>query len=134
MQIEAGPKPRRLLSTETLRVVILALMTVLIWCYAENRWTAQAWETPVEYYMDRGATDVLSLFAGIKAASDGDYVPFTSKMEPSLGAPYTGNWNDYPNNEQIQVFLTGLLAEGIGIFAAANCSFRRSWCKRQVPG
>ncbi len=121
MQIEAGPKAtRRPLSKEILRITILALVTVLVWCYAEHRWTAQAWDTPVEYYADRGAMDVLSLFAGIKAATDGHYVPWASKINPSLGAPYAANWNDYPNNEQIQVFFTGLLAGFIGIFAAAN--------------
>ena len=120
MHPDAGPKASRLLSKETLRIAILALATILIWCGVEHRWTAEAWRTPVEYYADRGAVDVLSLFAGIKAAADGYYVPFASKTNPWLGAPFVANWNDYPNNEQIQVFLTGMLADTIGVFAAAN--------------
>src|ERR1017187_8698748 len=103
MQIDAGPKASRLRSRETLKIVILALVTVLVWCGVEHRWSAQAWRTPVEYYMDPGAMDVLSVFSGIKAAADGNYIPFASKINPSLGAPYPASWNDYPNNEQIQV-------------------------------
>ena len=56
----------------------------------------------------------------LKAASDGDGIPLKVKLNPRIGAPFGASWNDYPNNEQIQVFLTGMLADSIGLFAAAN--------------
>ena len=122
MQTAAAPKTSRLFTKETLRIAVLALVTALIWCCVEDRWTPQEWGTPVEYYRDAGAMDILSVFAGIKAASDDNYIPFASKFNPRLSAPYGASWNDYPNNEQIQVFLTGLLADSIGLCAAANAA------------
>ena len=120
MHIDTATKTSRLFSRETFRIVILALLTVLIWCAVEDRWSAEAWRTPVEYYSDPGAMDILSVFATIKAAADGDYIPLKLKFNPHLSAPYGASWNDYPNNEQIQGFLTGMLADSVGLFAAAN--------------
>lgn len=114
------PGTSRILSRESLRVAALVLVTVLIWCAVEHRWSARDWQIPVEYHNDPGAVDIFTVLASIKAASDGDYIPFKEKLNPRLGAPYGASWNDYPNNEQIQVFLTGMLADSIGLFPAAN--------------
>jgi phosphoglycerol transferase len=39
---------------------------------------------------------------------------------PQLGAPFTGNWNDFPLTEKPFFTLAGMLANIIGLFAAAN--------------
>ena len=63
---------------------------------------------------------MLSLFATIKAASEGHVLPFVFNNVPELGAPHTADWNDYPLTEKPLVILTGWLARAIGVFAAAN--------------
>ncbi|HWB58669.1 MAG TPA: hypothetical protein VG733_04220 [Chthoniobacteraceae bacterium] len=122
MQTAPARKTSFFLSKETLRIAVLALAAVLIWCAVEDRWTAEAWNTPVEYFKDPGAMDILSVLASIKAASEGNYTPLALKSNPRLGAPYGASWNDYPNNEQFQLFFTGLLADSIGLMAAANAA------------
>ena len=56
------PKTSRLFSKEALRFAALALAAALIWCAVEHRWSGQDWQTPVEYYNDPGAVDILSVF------------------------------------------------------------------------
>jgi hypothetical protein len=113
-------KESRLLSLETLRILALIAVCAVVWCFAQDRWTHAAWQVPVEYKDDTGAMDVMAVFAGFKAAGDGDLIPFKSKTNPDLGAPFIANWNDYPDNEQLQYFLCGLLVDTIGLFPAAN--------------
>lgn len=120
--MEQTPRPKRSLSfsPDTLRMIALALVTALIWCWAEHRWTASQWQLPVEYMKEQGSMDTMSVFAAIKTTADGYCFPFASKENPWLGAPFVANWNDYPNNEQVQYFLAGVLADSVGLFAAAN--------------
>ena len=103
-----------------LRIAILAAIAVLLACGLNGRWTVKDWATPIEYGVDGPASDVKSLFAGIKAASEGHFFPFLSKRNPQLGAPYIANWDDYPCTEQFHVFIAGILAKAIGVFAAVN--------------
>ena len=35
----------------------------------------------------------------LRAASELDYLPFLSRTNFRLGAPFTANWNDYPMYE-----------------------------------
>ena len=56
----------------------------------------------------------------IKAASEGDFIPFLTKYPARLGAPYVANWNDWPVFGEEVVFGLGMVAKGIGLFPAAN--------------
>ena len=100
--------------------VMLAVLTMLIWCANYNRWTSESWHTPLTYNADPLKGDVLSIFAAVKVASEGHFFPILFRNIPELGAPYIANWNDLPLPEILQFTITGMLASLVGIFAAVN--------------
>ena len=113
--------PFSFVAPDLLRGAALALFTVLVWCTIMNRWSAEAWRTPLEYIANpEKSNDVLFYFAEVKAAVDGHYWPLIPKKVPELGAPFGADWGDYPVTEQVLIFATGLIARFVGIFAACN--------------
>ncbi len=80
----------------------------------------ESWQTPLTYLSQPEKGDVLTLFAGVKAAKEGHLHPFLFTNVPELGAPYIANWDDFPVTEKPLIYLTGFLARFIGLFAAAN--------------
>ena len=106
---------------EVVRYAALAVICIAIWCTVYDRWSADAWNVPIEYGVQQpDRSDVVADLAGFKAARDGHYWPMMFHNEPHLGAPYTGNWNDYPSPEDFMIWGTGILASIVGVFAAAN--------------
>jgi phosphoglycerol transferase len=86
-------------------------------------WTQSAWRLPTTYngpYAGRDKSDIIVYSAFIRAARDGHFAPFCSKFVPELGAPFTANWNDWPFLEYVPLYLIGVLARAVGIFAALN--------------
>jgi len=107
---------------DLIRSVVLAVLSILIWCTAYNRWTIASWQTPIDYLADSDRGDVLDNLARIKAAGDGHLWPLFFSNVPELGAPHGANWNDYPVSAKPLICLTGLLGRMTGLFAAANFS------------
>ena len=105
---------------DLIRAALLVVFTILFWCTSYHRWTAESWQTTLTYLSDPAKGDVLSHLAWIKAARDGHISPFFFNNIPELGAPHIANWDDYPLTEKPLIILTGWLARGIGLFAAAN--------------
>jgi len=113
----------RLSEPKNVPVVILAslaFVAFLLACGFNERLTLREWRLPIEYGVDGPASDVKSIFAGVKAASEGHYIPFLSKQNPQLGAPHVAVWDDYPCTEQFHILIAGILARAIGVFAAVN--------------
>src|ERR1700719_654351 len=103
-------------------ILLFAVITTS-WCSANSMWNTAAWNLPSAYLgPDRGRSksDVLLHLAFIRAARDGHFVPVRSKIVPELGAPYEGNWNDWPIIEEFPIYAMGLMARSLGIFAALN--------------
>jgi hypothetical protein len=96
----------------------LAALVSLLWCLAYGRTSRTAWETPVSYQ-----GDAWLVLATLKLAQDGHVLPFLAIRVPELGAPYVGNWNDFPDflrQHKVQLWLAGRLARAFGLFAASN--------------
>lgn len=96
---------------------MLALIVIVTvgWCFVRDRTTAENWGVPLDY---RG--DAPQIMGWIKAASEGDYIPFWGETISRLGAPYYANWNDYPMYEKILTFFLGMVARCIGVFQTSN--------------
>jgi hypothetical protein len=92
----------------------LVLVVAAIWLTHRDRWTD--FDLPTSY--DGG--DSLQFLGWAKASQEGDYLPLRSKLVSRLGAPFVANWNDYPIYEEPIIWLTGRLANGIGLFPAVN--------------
>ena len=99
----------------SLRLLALVLTVAFVWCLNWDRLSLKNWSVPIDYYEDSPMA-----LTFIKSAADGEWVPFLSKNVSRLGAPYTGNWNDWPVWGDEVFFPSGLVARGIGLFAAAN--------------
>jgi hypothetical protein len=94
---------------------LLAAGLALVWCLAYGRTNRVAWTTPVSYQGDGWF-----VLATLKAARDGHVVPFVPITVPELNAPFGANWNDFLRQHKLQLWLAGVLARGLGLFAAAN--------------
>jgi phosphoglycerol transferase len=97
------------------RVAALAAAAVLIWVAYHQRWTPASWHVPTDYYVDAHET-----LARLKAASEGDIVPFAPQVIERLGAPFGAHWNAYPTPDKPLMALLGALVHAVGLFAAAN--------------
>jgi hypothetical protein len=99
----------------------LIVLSAVIWCTITNRWSTEAWRTPLEYIDNpESIGDALFYFTEVKAAKDNYYWPILEKKYPQLGAPGVAVWGDYPTTEEMIIFITGLFARVVGIFAACN--------------
>jgi len=106
---------RKLKLATVLRLVGLVVIVSFCWGMARDRLRLENWRVPFDYN-----GDALQILGWIKAASEGDYIPFWKETIHRLGAPYEANWNDYPMYEKILTFGLGMVARGTGIFIASN--------------
>jgi hypothetical protein len=116
----ANPSPaalhkRRLSLAEWPSWVLLLVIVTLLWCTAYNRWTADAWKTPVAY-----GGDAWAVMANAKAFASGEVRPIVLKYPASLGAPFVANWNDYPSPAEGIFVWAGILVRFFGILAGSN--------------
>jgi len=102
-------------------IAALLALVVLAWCTGTGRWSAADWNTPTQY-LDGFYCDVVSTLAGMKATADGHFLPLSWKTVPELGAPFDGNWTDWPSIEEFPGLLFGLLGKTFGLFAGLNLS------------
>lgn len=101
-------------------VSVLALVAIVIagWCAGTGRWNAASWQTPLKY-LEVHYNDVLLSLANLKAAQEGDVLPFW-KIVPRLGAPFEASWNDFPSNEDLLWGFAGAMAKLFGLFAGLH--------------
>ena len=114
------PETWRRLRPDFFRALALIPVVILIWCTLYDRWTVASWETPLVYAFPQNMADVMLDLGWFKAASGGHIFPLLFTNVPQLGTPHIANWDDYPLTEKPLICATGLLANFIGLFAAAN--------------
>lgn len=98
-----------------LRIPMLAAVIAILWCVMNHRTSLWSWNVPLNY-----GGDNFFVMAQVKDAAEGHYWPVLPKYNPSLGAPGTANWNDFPVTESTLIFFMGCLARMFGLFAACN--------------
>jgi len=97
------------------RAVMLSLLTAALWCWQHDRLGWANWSVPLDY---KG--DSLEILARIKAAAEGDLVPFGSHIMHRLGAPFGADWNEYPGSDDLANYGLGLVARVLGVAATSN--------------
>ena len=95
---------------------------ITAWGLAHDRLTPGSWRVPLGY-----SGDNLQMLTWIRAASEFDYVPFASRTNSRLGAPYQANWNDYPMYEPVVTFLIGMAARCTDLITASNLGILASF-------
>jgi len=96
------------------RLLLLALAVCALWLTLENRWGSKF------CYPTRYTGDSHYILGMMKLAKDGDLGLFTHITTKSLGAPFIGQLNDFPQTERMIVWLGGQVARAIGLMPAAN--------------
>jgi hypothetical protein len=101
-------------------VTVLVTVCTLAWCWANDKWTLASLAMPAAYTSEPQKADVIHMLALMKATTEGNFWPLVWKQVPELGAPFDGNWNDWPMVEETVVLCHGLLAKTFGLFAGLN--------------
>lgn len=114
-QSELDPKRGWQNPTDWYWLAVLLCIASLAWCAAYNRWTAEAWKTPIVYQ-----GDALLHMAATKTFASGEAHPILLKFPTSLGAPLGANWNDFPITEEGIFLWCGLLVRLFGVFIGSN--------------
>jgi len=96
------------------RLLLLATTVCAVWLTIENRWGSH-FSLPTRY--DYDAHLVLGM---MKLAQQGELGLFSPIYTNSLGAPFTGQLNDWPQAERAIVWLGGQIARMIGLMPASN--------------
>jgi hypothetical protein len=104
-------------------VAALCGLSLIAWCAANDKWTRAAWSLPTAYTNDPEKADFFANACYVKAAGNWYCLPFVWKNIPELGAPATGNWNDFPTMDETVQAAQWLLARAFGLFAGLNASF-----------
>jgi len=97
-----------------IRLLLLALTVCAVWLTIEERWGSN-FQFPTRYVGD--SHYILGM---MKLAKDGDLGLFTHITTQSLGAPFIGQLNDFPEVERAIVWLGGQIAKVSGLIPAAN--------------
>jgi len=96
------------------RLLFLALIVCTLWLMIEDRW-GRNFSIPTRY-----TGDSHYILAMMKLAQEGDLGLFTHITTESLGAPFTGQLNDFPEVERVIIWTGGQMARLIGLMPAAN--------------
>ncbi len=99
----------------------LSLVVFCAWAAVFDKWSPTAFTRPIGYVLDGMFT--LSL---VKAGADFAFVPFFSKENPQLGAPFVANWNDFPLSDDHVFFFWGQVSRLTGVIAALNLAYLTS--------
>lgn len=95
--------------------LLLAVLVAAVWVWFYAKTTASSWQYPVSFNGDS-----LETFARIKAASEGDWLPFQAHVIQRLGAPFGANWNTYAEADLPLFAGMGWLSRHLGMFETAN--------------
>jgi phosphoglycerol transferase len=110
-----APRSGRSLRSEWGWWMSLFLVVFVVWCAAYNRWTLEAWITPVSYTGDSWGE-----MAAAKTFASGEVLPILPKYPSSLGAPFVASWNDYPIIEEGVFSWYALFVRLFGVFTGSN--------------
>ncbi len=88
-----------------------------ITCLKYGLTESAAWKVPSLYQDD--ALYILALFT---AASRHECIPYTSFIVSTLGAPFSGNWNDYPVTSPGLLLFCGFISKWFGLGFASNAT------------
>jgi len=98
----------------SVRLLLLALTVCAVWLTIEDRWGSN-FQFPTRY-----VDDCHYILAMMKLSKEGDLGLFTHITTRSLGAPFIGQLNDFPEVERVIVWLGGQIAKVSGLIPAAN--------------
>jgi len=97
------------------------LGTVLLaWCSATAIWSPAGFARPAAYLEDPGKSDIVAVYAGLRAGAAGEATPYFWKRVSRLNAPFEANWSDWPSLDELHGLVLVVAAKLFGVFAGLN--------------
>lgn len=118
LQAAAAPAPcwyQRPRLRRTGLCLALVVLTALIWCGTEHRFSRAAWHLPQDY-----SGDSLEVLARQQAAAEWNLLPGWHSRVDRLGAPYGAEWSEYPAPDDVWMLALGQLSRLTGMGVASN--------------
>lgn len=100
----------------------LLLAVLVTWCFANAAWSIADWGRPPAYLEDPSKSDIVAVYAGMKAGAAGEASPFFWKSVSRLNAPFTANWTDWPSLDELHVAVLATFAKVFGVFGGLNAA------------
>jgi hypothetical protein len=113
---------RRGLIVTWLPLAGLLVGVLLAWCSATSTWSAPDFGRPAAYVEDPSKSDIVAVYTGLKAVTEGEASPFFWKTVSRLNAPFTANWTDWPSLDELHGLALLILANVFGVFGGLNAA------------
>jgi len=111
--------PPSVLARARLPAGLLGLVLVG-WCAATETWTLAEFARPPAYLENPAKSDIIAVYAGLRAGAAGEATPFFWKRVSRLNAPFEASWNDWPSLDELHGAVLVACARGFGVFAGLN--------------
>ena len=98
----------------------LLVATLLAWCSSTAIWSPADFGRPAAYLEDPSKSDIVAVYTGLKAGTEGQATPFLWKTVRRLNAPFEANWTDWPSLDELHGLALVLLANMFGVFGGLN--------------
>jgi hypothetical protein len=108
------------IATRWLPLAGLLGLVLIGWCASTATWSPADLVRPPAYLEDPSKSDIVAVYAGLKAGTEGQALPFTWKTVSRLNAPFTANWTDWPSLDELHGLVLMLAARFFGVFGGLN--------------
>jgi hypothetical protein len=95
-------------------------LVLLGWCAATGTRSPADLGRPPAYLEDPSKSDIIAVFAGLKAGTEGEATPFLWKTVRRLNAPFEANWTDWPSLDELHGLVLVLAARIFGVVGGLN--------------
>lgn len=95
---------------------------LLAWCVATATSSFTAFGRSAAYLEDPNKSDIVWVYATLKANTDGESLPLLWKTVSRLNAPFTANWTDWPSLDELHGLALLILAKVFGVFGGLNAA------------
>ena len=103
-------------------LAVLLGLVGLAWCASTANWSPVDFGRPAAYLEDPSKSDIIAVYTGIKASTDGEAAPFAWKTVFRLNAPFAANWTDWPSLDELHGLALLILAKVFGVFGGLNAA------------
>jgi hypothetical protein len=97
-------------------------LVLIAWCGSTATWSPADFGRPATYLEDPSKSDIVAVYTGLKASTEGDATPFFWKTIRRLNAPFEGNWTDWPSLDELHGLVLVLCARLFGVFGGLNAA------------
>ena len=107
-------------SSGWLTISSLLVVVAFAWCIATANGSLSDFRRPASYLEDPSKSDIMWVYASLKANTEGEASPMLWKTVSRLNAPFEANWTDWPSLDELHGLVLVLCARVFGVFGGLN--------------